>query len=306
MPFLNFNSASPALKLVISLMSIFTIGIIVWFIGFLVFRLVFSIDVPEANEILFGNISQLNTAQLKFSMVIQTLGFFVIPGVFLQWLFSTPEASYFNINQAPKIASRLLVALTLVASIPFINFLLQYNQNLPVPSFLSEIAASLRSAENASRAISTQLLTVATFGGFVVNVLVIALIPAIGEEFVFRGVFQKIFQNATQNKHMAIVLAAILFSAIHGEFFSFIPRFALGLFFGYLMVWSNTIWLPVFAHFINNLIVVSIYYLSGSGASSFSPDKMEGGFFQVWGILVSLVLCGIGVYFVKRLETSKI
>lgn len=305
MPFLNFNSASSALKLVITLMTVLTIGIIVWFFGFLLFRLIFGIEIPDANNILHGDTSILTINHLKYNLLIQTLGFFVIPGIFLQWLFSTKEQSYFEIRKRPSNISKLLVFFTLLASIPFVNFLIEYNSTLPFPSFLHNLESRLHSAQNATESIMQQILSVNTFGGYLYNVLLIAILPAIGEELIFRGVFQKMFTNLTKNKHMAVVMAAILFSAFHGEFFSFIPRFALGLFFGYLMLWSNTIWLPVFAHFINNLIAVSMYYLANIGYISLSPEKMEGGIFQIWGILISAVLCFAGLALIKRKELGQ-
>jgi len=305
MPYLNFNSASSALKLVISLLSIITIGLIVWFIGFLFFRLFFGIEIPEANTILHGDTSMFSTAQIRYNMAVSTIGFFILPGIFLQWLFSTPEKSYFEIQKKANPVSRLLLLLTLLAAIPLIAYVYSYNKGMELPSFMKSLEGALTQLEQSAQVLTNAVLTTGSFAGFLINVLIIAAIPAVGEELIFRGVFQKIFSNLAQNKQMGVVLAAILFSVVHGQFYGFIPRFLLGLFFGYLMLWSKTIWLPIAAHFINNLIAVTLYYLYGSGLIALSPDSLYTKFLGAPFVLVSLVLTGVGVWLIYKNEKQR-
>ena len=306
MPYLNFNSASPTLKLAITVMSIITIGIVVWFTGFLLSRLFFNINVPEVNELLHGETGSMSLAQMKYYQIIQTIGFFVIPGFFLQWLFSTPEESYFNINKRPAIQSSLLVAITLIIAIPLINYVIKYNQSIQFPDILKDLEVKLQNLEKSAESLTMQLLAVNGFASYLMNILMIAIIPAIGEEFIFRGVFQKIFHNISKNKHMAVILAAILFSAVHGQFYGFIPRFILGVFFGYLLIWSKTIWLPVFAHFINNAIAVTLYYLYELGIINLSPDNFGLKFMGGTIVIISAVLCILGVLVVKYFESKRV
>ena len=91
----------------------------------------------------------------------------------------------------------------------------------------------------------------------------LAVLPAIGEELIFRGVFQKIFYDFFKSGHMAIWVTAFLFSALHFQFYGFIPRLILGLVFGYLFFWSGTLWLPVLSHFVNNAVPVIGVYIQG-------------------------------------------
>jgi uncharacterized protein len=93
----------------------------------------------------------------------------------------------------------------------------------------------------------------------------LAVIPAIGEELIFRGVFQKIFYDLFKSGHLAIWVTAFAFSALHFQFFGFIPRFILGLVFGYLFYWSGTLWLPVISHFVNNAVPVIGAYIQSKG-----------------------------------------
>ncbi len=107
------------------------------------------------------------------------------------------------------------------------------------------------------------LITSENFLAMIFNLFMIAVIPAIGEELIFRGVLQKILSDLFKSGHLAVWSTALLFSAIHFQFFGFIPRFILGLVFGYLFLWGGTLWLPVISHFINNSIPVIGAYILG-------------------------------------------
>jgi membrane protease YdiL (CAAX protease family) len=303
MPYLNFNSASPLLKLVISFLSIITIGIIVYFLGFLLSRIIFCIDVPEANAILHGSTNTFSLMQFKFNQLIQTLGFFIIPGFFLWWLFSTPEQNYFSLRKIST-TSVILVILALVFAIPFFNFLIEYNKTISFPTGWSDIEGQLHQSSNQVHETSIKLLTADNIGVLLLNLLILALLPALGEEFIFRGIFQKVFFNISKNIHMAVLLSAILFSAVHGQFFAFIPRFALGVFFGYLMVWSGSIWLPVMAHFVNNAIVVLLYFFYAEGIFNILPENIGEHIVGRSTHIISLGLALIVILVIKKLESK--
>jgi membrane protease YdiL (CAAX protease family) len=96
-----------------------------------------------------------------------------------------------------------------------------------------------------------------------INIFILAVIPSIAEEMIFRGILQQILCRVFKSGHIGIWLTAILFSAIHLQFFGFLPRLILGLSFGYLFFWSRNLWLPVIAHFINNFIPVMMTFFYG-------------------------------------------
>src|SRR5207344_1198984 len=94
-----------------------------------------------------------------------------------------------------------------------------------------------------------------------INLFIIAFLPALGEELFFRGMMQKLFSQLTKNNHLAIIITSIIFSAIHLQFYGFLPRMVLGIFLGYLLVWSGSLWLPILAHFVNNASAVLFTFL---------------------------------------------
>jgi len=130
--------------------------------------------------------------------------------------------------------------------------------------------------------------------------LVLAILPALGEELVFRGFLLRYFSNFIRNIHVNIFLVALLFSAMHMQFYGFLPRFALGLMLGYLFVWSGTLWLPVLVHFLNNSIPVVVYYLVAKGTLSVNPDDF-GNTSSLWIIVVNAIfIAGAFIWFDRQ------
>jgi len=116
----------------------------------------------------------------------------------------------------------------------------------------------------------------------------IAIIPAIGEELFFRGVMQRIFSDWFKNMHVAIFFTAFLFAAIHMQFYGMLPRMMLGVLFGYLYYWTGSLWVPVFAHFLNNGAAVIVSYLSSRGfiSSGYEDFGATNNFFLIAGSIV--------------------
>jgi membrane protease YdiL (CAAX protease family) len=131
------------------------------------------------------------------------------------------------------------------------------------PGWLSGMENWMIDKEEKADNLIEMLVESNTFRVMMLNLITIALLPAIAEELIFRGVFQKIFSNIFKSGHVGIWFTAFLFSTIHFQFFGFIPRFILGLVFGYLFFWSGTLWLPVISHFVNNAFPVILAYIQG-------------------------------------------
>jgi membrane protease YdiL (CAAX protease family) len=132
-----------------------------------------------------------------------------------------------------------------------------------LPVWLSGVEHWMTDMETNADTTTDLLIVSKSFGAMMLNLLTFGLITAVAEELIFRGVFQKIFCNAFKSGHVAIWVTALLFSAIHFQFFGFIPRFILGLIFGYLFFWSGNLCLPMIAHLVNNAFPVVLVYVRG-------------------------------------------
>ena len=171
---------------------------------------------------------------------------------------------------------------------------------MSLPEKFSAIETWMRNKEASAQLITDQLLNVHSLGALVLLIFVIGILTGIGEEALFRGLLQKLLWEKTGNKHAAIWIGAIIFSAVHFQFFGFIPRMLLGAFFGYLLVWSGNIWLPITAHFFNNSITVVFHYIENQGYELSYFEKLgtiENG---TWDIaiysLILFILCSYTLY----------
>jgi membrane protease YdiL (CAAX protease family) len=137
------------------------------------------------------------------------------------------------------------------------------------------------------------------------NIFMIAVLPALGEELLFRGVIQRIFTSWIRNYHWGIWIAAFLFSAMHMQFYGFLPRMALGAMFGYLLVWTGTMWVPILAHFVNNTMGVLAYYFISKGVISKDIEQWGSGSEQFPMVLLSMVSVGLLLFLIWRSEQVK-
>lgn len=178
-------------------------------------------------------------------------------------------------NQDVQWTPFLLIPLIVVAFMAVNSLFVEWNAGWHFPRFMKGFEEWARANEEQRAAITRFMTTFASTGELLVALVVIAVIPAVGEEFVFRGLFQSELRNLTGNTHVAIWLAAFLFSAFHIQFFGFVPRLLLGGLFGYLYAWSGNLLVPIFAHFVNNaLAVLSLYYYQ-TGKTTISLESPE-------------------------------
>lgn len=152
----------------------------------------------------------------------------------------------------------MLLGLTFMVSI---SPLVEWNMNLKFPEYMKGFETWAREAEDRTAKLTEIMTSFGSITDLLIGIIVIALLPAVGEELVFRGMFQNEFFRGTGNAHLAIWVSALIFSAIHFQFYGFVPRLLLGALFGYLYYWSGNLLIPMFAHFFNNAFGVSMIYL---------------------------------------------
>lgn len=193
---------------------------------------------------------------MRLLQLISAIGTFLFPALALAWLCSSNPKEYLSIGKMPKGHILLLTFLCVFLLTPSISLTGLLNKQMELPSFMEPIESWMRSQEETAEQLTLKLLA----GGGIItlffNLIVIAVAAGVTEEFLFRGALQRIIGNWTHNHHIIIWSAAIIFSAFHMQFFSFLPRMLLGAYFGYLLYWTRNIWIPVFAHFVNNAFAV--------------------------------------------------
>ncbi len=196
------------------------------------------------------------------SIYLQDIMIFILPTWITALLIWGNPIKSLHLNKAPRLIELGGVAFLLLAVMPILNRLIEWNAGLHLPDALSGVEQWMAQQE-ANAAVATQnLLNVSNIGGLIALVLGVGVLTGMGEEFIFRGALQQIFQDRTRRVHVAIWLSAFIFSVVHIQFFGFFPRMLLGAFFGYLLVWSGNLWIPIFAHALNNSAVICISYFN--------------------------------------------
>jgi len=232
----------------------------------------------------------------KFLLVFQHLGLFVVPPLVFSQFVSDNPSRFLNIQPVIEKKHWLFAIATMLLALLPINAMVELNQAIKLPEALSGLEQMMQQAEKQAEALTKALLNDQNISGLLLNIFIVAAIPAIGEELLFRGAIQKIIARWSGNVHVGIWISAILFSALHFQFYGFIPRMVLGALFGYMLVWSGSIWLPILAHFINNALAVLLHFLVLRGTISEEVENAGSGSNQLIYTVISAVLL-IGILF---------
>lgn len=244
---------------------------------------------------LVGNTENTQSiAILKYIQAVTSLGMFIAPALGAAWLISGNASEYTGLKIRPPVKNIFLVLILSLAIMPATNLLSYLNTSVELPADWSALTEALQLQEKKMEEIMERFLDVRGIGPLLINILVIAVIPALAEEFLFRGVFQKILIHWTRSVHAGVFLTSLIFGLMHFQFLTVLPRIALGMVLGYLFVWSRSLWIPVWMHFVNNASGVIFYYLYYSGRTAGHMEEIgTPGHFIAIGILsvfVSLAL----------------
>ena len=227
---------------------------------------------------------------------VQTVGLFMLPPFLLAYVCSTDTLRFLYLKKTTKTTNYLYVILFMLVAIPFVNFLSDINHRLVLPEWLSGLETWMKTSEQQAEDLTMRMSNTGTINGLLLNILVMALLPALGEELMFRGALLRIFQQ-WKNKHLAIWVAAAIFSAVHLQFYGFLPRMMLGACFGYMLLWTGSLWLPIVAHFVNNAFIVVVYFLNYRG---FIDIDVEFGAGNTWWVgVISGIVAG-GLFWLMR------
>lgn len=262
---------------------------------FIGFAIVYSIYGMDGIRMDIGNPSEQGIVALKILQITQAIGLFVLPPLLLRYV-ERKSTFYFDFH-TPIYASLWLYAFAMMlVAIPVWDFLGRWNASLSLPESLASVEEWMRAKEDELGALTKAFLGTDTIGGLISNFFMVGILAALGEELFFRGVLQNVFIRWIKNPHVAIWITAIIFSAIHLQFYGFVPRLFLGALLGYLYWWSNCIWLPILAHLVNNgYAIIAAFFLVRQGKPLDGLDYDEQTPYYIY-LFSALAL----IYFIYR------
>lgn len=201
-------------------------------------------------------------ALLNISIAIQNLCVFIIPTLITASLIATNPSKFLNLKTIPKLGVVLSATIIMVVATPVLNYIIAWNESIKLPTTLNWLEEWMRYNEDSAKAVTDQLLRNSNIFSLILTILTVGVLTGAGEELFFRGALQGLFSSRKgANVHISIWLTAFIFSAIHFQFYGFVPRLLLGAYFGYLVYWTGSLWTPIIIHALNNSSVVITEYL---------------------------------------------
>ena len=259
-----------------------------------------------------------SVSALKWIQFLQSTAMFLLPPLCMAYLWSKKPLEWLKIRRKgdeARVNWQLTIGaiLLMLVALPAINLLGDWNKQMSLPAFLEPMEQWMKTSEENAKLLTEQFLHVTTFGGLIINVLLMAVLPAVSEELTFRGILQNLFTPTNNNSspmgrlgrgtHLAIWVTAIFFSAIHMQFYGFIPRMLMGALFGYVLVWTGSLWVPILMHLTNNAMAVIIYFVALRQGWDLEQMDAIGTGDTLWLGIASIVITIVGIYAFRRSTT---
>ncbi|MBK0404930.1 CPBP family intramembrane metalloprotease [Adhaeribacter sp. BT258] len=268
------------------------------FVALLGLNLFFGLSVADISQITVNPQAFPNgrAAMVFYQLATHFFMFTAAPLVFIA--LAEPSVKRYLFAKKNYVGLLLLSALLALVIMPANSWLINWNAKMVLPEALAGFELWAKEKEETLAELTKFLTRFDTLGQMLVGLVAFALVPAIGEELVFRGVLQKNLARLLKNHHVAIWLTAFIFGAIHVQFYGFFPRMLLGGLFGYLYFWSKNLWVPIAAHFMNNGFTVFMLYLQQQNLIKANVESTDS---LPWHLgLVSLVMSLLLLFYLKK------
>jgi hypothetical protein len=220
-------------------------------------------------ELMTESATEVQRNAARFFALLNNLTTFLVPALICAIVAAKRNwYKLLKINVFSKPSNVLWSILIMLISIPLIQYTYSINQQLDLPEWMKEM-------EKSTETLIKSILKADHSYEFWINILLFAVIPALGEEFFFRGMLQQQFKKIFKDPHIAIWVTAFIFSSIHFQFAGFVPRFLLGGILGYVFYFMGSLWMPIIGHFTNNALMVVAAHLYQTGQISMDLEKQE-------------------------------
>lgn len=230
----------------------------------------------------FGSVS---ARVLRVAALAQDILALIAPAVVTAMMVTRLPAQLLELRGGVRPAMWGLALAVVPVAAPAMNWVIEANANIEATGALSALVDKLRTMEENAEAMITVMQGSGTWGDLVLNILIIGVAAGFSEELFFRGALQRLLSTGGVNAHASIWIAAAVFSAVHMQFFGFVPRLLLGAYFGYLLLWSRSIWLPAAAHALNNTIYVTAQWIyQNHGTPAVTVDNIGLG--KMWPLAI--------------------
>ena len=230
---------------------------------FIVFPLTAKIyGLPVMDFLTLDTNTPQGVSALKVRQVISTISLFLLPSALFAYLSDSNPFKYIGFKKPVPPSFFLVAILVILVAFPMVAWLIEVNQHMHLPGSMQQVEKLMRELEAKENEMVKDLLAMKSITDLMIILTIVAVLPAIAEELFFRGVLQRLFIQLFKRPWTGIIVVAIIFSAMHGQFLGFFPRFVLGVVLGALYWYSGSLWPGIVAHFIYNASQVILLYKS--------------------------------------------
>jgi len=241
---------------------------------------------------------------LKVMQVILVSITFIVPVLLFSSVIRTEKIKFLQLQKVPKWQGLIIALSICIIALPLVSYTAEWNSNIHFPDSLKNIENWMRIKENAANETIKIFFANNTIGNMISNLFVVAFMAGLSEEIFFRGFIQRLFIENKLNHHLAIWLTAILFSAIHLQFFGFVPRVLLGAVLGYLYYYSGNLWLSIIAHTVNNGFAVVMAYITGN-LDSDPINEIGSEYLSIVLCIISCIIIVFEIFLLKKIYNKQ-
>jgi uncharacterized protein len=238
---------------------------------------------------------------LKIMQAVSAIITFFIPTLAVAALLSHKPAALLGFSPKVRLDQVGLVLLIVVASLVVSTSLSYFNNNIPLPE---EWRIKFDNWENEYNRQVEAIVSLKNQRDYILALVVMAFLPALCEETLFRGGLQNFLSRGTRMPWLAIIVVSILFSLAHFSFYGFLYRVFLGMILGAIYHYSGKLWLSILAHFINNAIALTVLYVNIQNGKPIR-EAMKTDATGYWGILALPLLVGLFILFQRVSGTNR-
>lgn len=287
---LFIRDASPVLQFFLLIaVTLFAAGI-VGAVGLLASKTIYGAGWEQISVYLTNPGHPSAAGPLKLIQLFNSMAIFLIPAMLFSQIFSPEPNTFLRLNRLPKALSLVLIFLLFLAFTPVTDALSWLNHTIHLPEFLSGWEDSMRSSTADQQRLIGVFLTMNSFGDFIYNLFLMAALPALSEEFFFRGIIQRLILRRTGRVHLSVWITGIAFALMHQQFIAIIPLTVLGAVLGYLKEWTGSLWASIIAHFVNNATIIVVMYFAGYDMSDVSQLSQPDVLLLIAGLAASAAL----------------
>lgn len=250
-------------------------------------RLLLNLPVEQLSEAL------TKPENISFSRLLQVITTFLVmglPALILAGISSSNPTRQLGLRTPANLLQAILVIFMVAAGFLVSGSLMEITELIPIPATAANYFRQLEDQYN--KAVMS-IGAMNSFADYLFSLFILAIVPAIFEELLFRGCLQRILITITKNAALGIIIASVVFSAIHISYYGFLPRLFLGVMLGYIFFLSKNIWLSIWAHFLNNAYTLTVMYsMSRQGKVSVeaAEDSFPWYYFFLGALLIVLLL----------------